>query len=37
VTWKLNWASPAQPNTCWNIYVGTVDRAPIPVGRLQLK
>ena len=35
--WKLNWDSPMQPNTCWNIYIGTVDRAPISVGRLQLK
>jgi HYR domain len=37
LTWKLNWDSPAQPNTCWNIYIGTVDRAPVSVGRLQLK
>ena len=29
--------SPAQPNTCWNIYIGTMDRAPVSVGRLQLK
>ena len=37
LTWKLNWDSPMQPNTCWNIYIGTADRAPISVGRLQLK
>jgi len=35
--WKLNWASPLQPNTCWNIYIGTADRGVISVGRLQLK
>ena len=37
LTWKLNWDSPAQPNTCWNIYIGTMDRAGISAGRLQLK
>jgi hypothetical protein len=37
LTWKLNWASPAQPNTCWAIYIGTAGRPLIPVGRLQLK
>jgi hypothetical protein len=37
LTWKLNWDSPMQPNTCWNIYIGTADRAPVSVGRLQLK
>ena len=37
LTWKLNWDSPAQPNTCWNIYIGTADRPLISVGRLQLK
>jgi hypothetical protein len=36
-TWKLNWDSPMQPNTCWNIYIGTADRTLISVGRLQLK
>jgi hypothetical protein len=33
----LNWDSPMQPNTCWNIYIGTADRTLISVGRLQLK
>jgi hypothetical protein len=37
MTWKLNWTSPTQPNTCWNIYIGTADRGVISVGRLQLK
>jgi hypothetical protein len=37
LTWKLNWDSPLQPNTCWNVYIGTADRGVIPVGRLQLK
>jgi hypothetical protein len=37
-TWKLNWDSPAQPGSCWNIYIGTADRpATVPVARLQLK
>jgi len=36
-TWKLNWDSPMQPNTCWSIYIGTADRAGVFAGRLQLK
>jgi hypothetical protein len=37
LTWKLNWDSPMQANTCWSIYIGTADRGPLAAGRLQLK
>ena len=37
-TWKLNWDSPPQPNTCWNIYIGNAATGQsTPVARLQLK
>jgi hypothetical protein len=37
-TWQLNWATPAQPDSCWNIYIGsrTTGQSTL-VGRLQLK
>jgi hypothetical protein len=37
-TWQLNWTTPSQPNTCWNVYIGsrTTGQSTL-VGRLQLK
>ena len=36
--WKLNWDSPAQPNTCWSIYIADLSSGlSVKAGRLQLK
>ena len=37
-TWQLNWTSPSQPGTCWNIYIGSrVTGQSTLRGRVQLK
>ena len=37
-TWQLNWTSPSQPGTCWNIYIGSLVTGQSTLrGRVQLK
>jgi HYR domain len=37
-TWQLNWTSPSQPATCWNVYIGSrVTGQSTLRGRVQLK
>jgi hypothetical protein len=37
-TWQMNWTAPSQPDSCWNVYIGSRARGEsLRVGRLQLK
>ena len=37
-TWQMNWTAPVQPESCWNVYIGSRAKGQsIRVARLQLK
>jgi hypothetical protein len=37
-TWQMNWTAPSQPESCWNVYIGSrAKEQSIRVARLQLK
>jgi hypothetical protein len=37
-TWQMNWTAPSQPESCWNVYIGSRAKGQsIRVARLQLK
>jgi hypothetical protein len=37
-TWQMNWTAPSQPESCWNVYIGSRAKGQsIRAARLQLK
>jgi hypothetical protein len=38
MSWKMNWTAPAQPGSCWNVYIGSLAKGQsIRAARLELK